>query len=307
MFQKAVNAIDENKGVSKMKDDKVIDFTSSKTLVQAVDYVKGCGVFHKVYCHYTTLDGLEKIISSQRMRLTRCDSTKFDDLIEGKKYGDAEARKRFFLASFSFSGAENAAMWGLYSPKNYKAIRIVVPCKAMEKWDAVLKNPRTLDVRIAHSTCESGRQGKRIAASSGGIADVIYASVKMGNDEKNRSNSLCWNDVHTPPISNLDKGKNKKRVTGLVKDYEWRFEYEARVFVSTKKVGRFDAVTVPIPMPVFESMSFVLSPWVNDGEYKFVKGLIREWFQRARINSSLPEDRLFRKSVLTGGLKNLGK
>ena len=230
-------------------ENKIDDFVISKTLVQAIDHVKGCGVFHKVYCHYTTLDGLEKIISSQRMRLTRCDSTKFDDLIEGKKYGDVEARKRFFLASFSFSGAENAAMWGLYSPKNYKAIRIVIPGNAMKEWEFALKNSRKLGVRLAHTSCESGRQGKQIVAVSGGIADVIYASVKMGNDERNRSNSLCWNDAHTPPIPDLDKGKNKKRVTGLVKDYEWRFEYEARVFVSTKKVGQYDAITVPIPSP----------------------------------------------------------
>ncbi len=290
-----------------MRDNKANDFMASKTLVQAIGYVKGRGVCHKVYCHYTTLDGLEKIISSQRMRLTRCDSTKFDDLIEGKKYGDVEARKKFFLASFSFSGAENAAMWGLYAPKNYKAIRIVIPGNAMKKWEDTLKNQRALKARIAQTSCESDKLGNEIATVSGGIADVIYASVKLDNDERNRSNSLCWNDDHTPPMPNLDKGKTKKRVTGLVKDYEWRFEYETRVFVTTRTVGRHDAVTIPIPKPVFESMSFVLSPWTNDAERKFVKGLIREWFQKAGISSSLSDDKLFRKSVLTGGLKNLGK
>ena len=69
------------------------------------------GIQYQWYCHYTSIDKLQKMFSSKTMHLTRCSSLQFDDAIEVTKYGIRDASGRRYIGCFSIGKLEIAAMW----------------------------------------------------------------------------------------------------------------------------------------------------------------------------------------------------
>lgn len=118
------------------KEERQEAFSDYKTMRGAIDAISKKGICHENYTFYTSLDRLESMLTGKKpcMWLTRVDSELFDDLIEDKKYGVGAKRKqgKTFIRCFSYGLRESAAMWGLYCPMTYKAIRVIVPNLAMK-------------------------------------------------------------------------------------------------------------------------------------------------------------------------------
>ena len=74
--------------------------------------------------HYTSLDTLELILKSHRIRFSRLDMV--DDLNESKAYGDHDFSKFLFVSCWTDSGKESIPQWEMYSD-SLKGVRISLP------------------------------------------------------------------------------------------------------------------------------------------------------------------------------------
>ena len=101
------------------------------------------------------------------------------------------------------------------------------------------------------------------------------------------------------------KCKARKSVTGRVKDQEWTFENEARLFVETKKEHDVDHIAIAVPDEVISSISFTLSPWLNEDEEELVKKAIRTSANKkhGKFRSIFNDERIYWRSFLSNGLQ----
>ena len=275
------------------KSERDDQFCAAIRLCQARSIVKGFGTYHRFYCLYTTLDRVRTMIKDRWLWLTRVDSDLFDDTIEHRKYGDSIEQKKLFIKCFSFGGEENAAMWGLYCPPTYQALRVVIPGTAMSHWSGSRCAP------IGKNNKPRGR----CEVFDPYVSDIVYAAVRRDDSEPQRSNYLYWNGVYTEKrIADIEISKERKRMTGFVKDEEWKFENETRLFVKTKRFISGEHIAISVPDEIIQNMSFTLSPWLNDDEESFVRTTLSMWLREQDRDISADKDSIFRKSALRNGL-----
>lgn len=253
-------------------------------------FLREHGGLHPDYCHYTTLPRFKQMMESKTIWLTRCDSPDFDDTIEQRKYGCPEVQKSLYFACFSHTSQENAAMWGLYCPPTYQALRITIPRRYMN----MLSRSSCCAIR---SECTTASE---YAVLSRGVGDIGYASVSDG-DGHDRSNTLFWDGHYTRRLDNLRDRKNAEHLTGFAKDAEWSFERESRLWVKLREECEAIHVALCIPDVVIRNMKFTISPWLYEYEKSFVKDCIRKWISRAV--SGTGEKIQINDSVLSGGLR----
>ena len=184
------------------------DFADCSTMAKAVEIVKAKEVGHNNYSFYTFLDRVKQMLTGKTpcMWLTRIDSALFDDLIECRKYGIRAPKKqsKTFIKCFSYGFRESAAMWGLYCPPTYKAIRVTVSKEAMES----LRKSQCFNITPKNNLGVEISTGKE-------FSDIIYAEVKMNDGEADRSNKLYWNGVFTKQIQNLGMNIGLLPITGI--------------------------------------------------------------------------------------------
>ena len=274
-------------------------FGNCVSLNDAVVLIREGGVCHKNYTFYTSLDRVQSMLVEKIpcMWLTRIDAEKFDDLLESRKYGTKgmEKQRKTFIRCFSYGLRESAAMWGLYCPLTYKSIRVTIAEKAMRsllgKGNPCFKVSKKGPMQ---TTCSASKE----------FSDVIYAAVKMNDEEVGRSNNLYWNGTFSKKIPSLCKDRCRAIAAGRIKDIEWSFENESRLVVTTTKSQKLDHVAIALTPEFIEAMSFTLSPWANDDEEQFVRDKVVEWLQIAgRKNISSKAKDLFRPSTLKGALR----
>lgn len=272
-------------------------FAGCKTLDKAVDIVKSGEVGHRRYSFYSTLDRVQSMLTGKfpSIWLTRLDSELFDDLLECPKYGSKAKKRqsRTFIKCFTYEGRENAAMWGLYCPPTYKAIRVTVSNKAME----CLRKSSCFKVTARGLTKE------QISVPID-FTDVVYAAVKSDDEAEDRSNNLYWDGVYTQKITDLCKKRKNALAVGTVKDIEWYFEKESRLIVQTKKSLKSDHVAISLPHEFIDSMSFTLSPWANEAESLLVRNSLSKCLRAAgRKNATAENDEIFKTSALKGAFR----
>ena len=273
------------------------EFADCSTMAKAVQIVKGKELGHNNYSFYTSLDRVKQMLAGQtpNMWLTRIDSELFDDLIECKKFGSKAPRKqsKTFIKCFSYGLRESAAMWGLYCPPTYKAVRVIVSASAMD----------SLRDRQCFKVTSKGNIGSRISTGKE-FTDIIYADVKMNDDEVDRSNKLYWNGVFTKTMQELGKDRRCAKAAGRIKDIEWSFENEARLIVTTRAKMSANHIAIELREKFINSMRFTLSPWANKDEEEFVRVKLVEWLKVAgRTDVSTKDKDVFRQSTLKGALK----
>ena len=266
-------------------------FEKITRLSTAVQFAKQKGLSHQFYSRYLPLIRVKQMLEGKMIWLTRCDAPLFDDKIEHEKYGDKGEQKKLFFSCFSHTRQESAAMWGLYCPPTYQAIRIVLPQRAMK----ILKNVECVKInkgKVSAKTCP---------VVSNGIGDIVYAAVAKDEEESDsRSNTLLWDGRYSGKIEDLFDRKSGKRVTGFVKDAEWQFERESRLWVKIRGGYNENHLALRLPDGVIRSMRFTLSPWIDKAEREFVKNRIRKWLDEAIKGAG--DGVIFEESVLTNGL-----
>lgn len=262
-----------------------------KTVEDARRHLRGKGAFHNRYSFYTNVDRVVQMLETGYLWLTRLDSELFDDGIEHTKYGKKSQANSLFVKCFQFGTQESAAMWGLYCPPTYKAIRVTVSCAAFGE--------------LASAPCFKTK-GKRVcktkvALASQWVQDIFYAVVHRSENDTRRENTLWHDGEYTNPIKNLQRQISNTRGTGVVKDIEWRFEDEARLYAKTRKPSKADHIAVELPDSFMKSMSFVFSPWSSEQERKFVKTRIIDAFENG--GRTVTAENAFSESALQDGLK----
>lgn len=269
-------------------------FDDCTTLTNAITLLKKSSVQHRVYCHYTTLENLRLMMASKTFWLRRCNSKEFDDRIEQIKFGKKEEQQKFYLSCFSFEEQELASMWGLYCPPTYQAIRLTMKKADVGLWVKSVKSAYRTDGGMVN-------RGSEVSIKSHGFNDIVYASVRENDMNENRDGTLYWNGKTTKPIDGIAAKKSWKSATGLVKDIDWKFESESRMWLKTRDDLGLEQVAVNLPVDVIENMEFTLSPWLKDYEEDFVRSLIRKWVGGACGNKG--DNIKFFNSSLRGGLQ----
>ena len=275
---------------------RIEEFKKQNTLAKLVKCVKGFGAYHRSYCFYTSLDRVLQMMEPKfhRLWLTRLDSGLFDDGIEHKKYGAGKERSRTYIRSFTYGIQESAAMWGLYCPCTYKAIRVNITQKGMKK----LLGCGIYEVNERENTEE------KCEVDDIAVSDILYASVEDDAHKGPRTNALYWRGNYKS-LAGLKKEKNLICATGYVKDAEWRFENECRLLCQVPN-DYGDHIAVDLPLGFFKEISFVLSPWASEKERKDVQKQLKECF--SRVGRTVVDDSsVFRQSKLENGLQKWAK
>ena len=299
----------KRRGSDNLEEVRRMDFAKACSLKSALKIAWGYhgGTKHGFYQHYTTLSSVMTKICLGQWWLTRSTAVSLNDRQEAKKFGDWELAERTYQASFVRGVDESAAMWGLYGRNNPFAIKILIPEAAMQDWIKELKKKFKGDV------------GRRKNVAPVAFKDVIYASVpfvQKNRDrfDKDRGNSICWDNVRCNFGHNKAKQKSLARdlldpkMTGWVKDSEWRHECETRLCVRVPRLRAQDAIPVQIPPEVIDKMSFTFSPWLDRSREVEVRRLIEcalkiNAGRLKRLKLADPRQSLrFHRSVLQGAL-----
>lgn len=278
-------------------EERIQKFKEQDTLAKLIECVKGFGPYHRSYCFYTNLDRVLQMMGPKyhRLWLTRLDAGLFDDGIEHKKYGSKNDRGRTYIRSFMYGTQESAAMWGLYCPYTYKAIKVNVTQTGMK----MLVGSEVYRVR-------NKKNSNVICKAKSVVSDILYAAVEDEDHPKPRSNVLFWNGVYSQRLTRLKNEKERKCATGYVKDAEWRFENECRLVCKTAR-DCGEHIAVDLPIEFFDEISFVLSPWANAEEREFVCSQICGCFSNVGKDVDAYDDKVFRQSKLESGLQQWAK
>lgn len=269
---------------------------------EIVAMIRKAGAIHKSYSHYTSLASLLPLIRNRQWWLTRATSPQFDDLIESRKYGNKKELKNLYFASFSYQQAESAAMWRLYSDCDEYAVRVTLNKNAISSWLRALN--RQGSCACAHPVKDGQvNQNCCIPIQDAYVCDVLYASVSEEEDStQSRAKSLCWNDRFSKAIEDLVHKKKTSAANGILKDYEWRFEYESRLVVKIAVDANEDCdrIAVDIPDDVLAKMKFTRSPWIRF-EDRICQALRSAIVKKPTISESV------KQSVLSGALEKWRK
>lgn len=270
------------------------EFADCAKMGDAIKIVQDGKICHKSYSFYTSLGRVESMLKANTpcLWLTRINSGVFDDLIENEKYGTDEKQGRLFIKCFTYGFKESAAMWGLYCPTTYKAIRVSVTKRGI---DSLLKSQCV--------AISSGKPTSNKIQAKMDVSDLVYASVKTNDDDPDRSTYLYWNGVRTRQIPSLFEDLRRKMVAGRLKDIEWSFEDEARLIVKVPDSKKSQHIAVKLPFEFIHGMSFTLSPWADEDEEWMVRDKLTRLLRAAgRKNVSSEDEKVFRPSVLKGAL-----
>ena len=262
---------------------------SERILPPSIEGLKGClqvaegaAILHSAYHHYTTCEAFCKIFKSKTehwMRLSRLASARLNDGNECDKYSKPKNAQGTFVCCFNHEGAENANLWYLYANGNPRAMRITFPAKEFAEWVASLREQGVL------------------------VTDVVYAAVRGGKDDypQDRQNTLCWEDVKVH-VENLSGMLEDEKLTGRLKDYEWRSERETRFLIMGKGDARFERVEVPVWL--IRKLRITMSPWASDEDYEETKECAAK---ALGFSGWKPTKNTFRSSVLTHAMEALRK
>ncbi len=274
-------------------------FAECAKMGDAIKIVQDAEVCHKSYSFYTLLGRVESMLKEDLpcLWLTRINSGVFDDLIENEKYGTDEEQGKLFIKCFTYGFRESAAMWGLYCPATYKAIRVSVTDSAIK---SLLKS-KCVEI-------SSGKPKSNSIRAKIDVSDIVYASVKTKKDDPGRSTYLYWNGVRTKQIPSLFEDLHRKMTAGRLKDIEWLFEDEARLIAKVPDPKKSQHIAVKLPPEFIKGMSFTLSPWADEDEERMVRDKLARLLRAVgRNNVSSENEKVFKPSALKGALTKWAK
>ena len=226
------------------------------------------------YFHYTTWGRLKKMLTSidvgeekKRRLLLLSSSSSLNDALENKP--------GVYLASFSYGGEEEVAMWTNYGVPKREAVRIRFPMAAMTEW----KRENTLD-RIVIYVREGNDQP--FHALDEKPIDIYFADVAYyaGNDPVPRTvqDAVRYKGEHFKFKENKWRRSVQKTNNSLLfKKRGWAYEREVRLVVQLKntvQMQRYHQIAIPFDS-VYDAMlevqnqkgtSVMYGPWYRKGD-----------------------------------------
>lgn len=290
------------------------EFANANSFDVATDVVLGKMLHKRAYQHYCHLDSVLKIIMQKRWRLSKCSSSKMNDLQEPRKFaGNTNILDRTYIMCFGYGLAESAAMWGLYGKSDPFALRVTILGDVLEKWMKRIeinpisgRNTTGKDrSQVIKSIIAKGENCQSLSREIKGLIfrDVLYASVahKEETDEydKKRGNRVSWGRT----FYNLQENDCVKdgQFAGFIKDSEWSYEKESRLCIGLKKEIEDEHISIAVPPEVIADMRFTFSPWLNESYKKYIEQLITAALESAGVNLADVKQR-FSRSVLHNAL-----
>lgn len=174
---------------------------------------------HRWYFHYTTLDVLEKILTSGRLFLSRV-----DEMNDGREKETVPSN--MFAACFSSGSTESVAMWNTYGiPRKY-AVRLCFDGRLIRKF-----LDGKLGARKYYAVDKSGKVIDDIPLEKVklSMSDIVYVS----KDEK----YFQYREDHCTVLG--DKGVARKLLRGKLKGHVkmggWSYEREVRLLLSVNR------------------------------------------------------------------------
>lgn len=280
-----------------MNERKQKAFGRCKRIEEFVDFVRKAKFHHTGYQYYTTVEVVQNILTHGLLWLRVATSPHLNDLREGVRYGDRSILDRTYIGCFSYGVAEQASFWGLYGKSSQEAVRILCDGATIDAWRTEMRK------RKRHFVYDvEDREGRNpILAETMDIRDLIYMAMNEQDadvSKKPKGHSvMCQESFGFVRRDMLDKSCS--RISGWVKDYEWRCENETRIgVVLHRNLG--DQIAIKIPKYVLEKMSFKLSPWLKaDKKAATIQRL------RSCISTHLNKELKIEDSSLTGALDQL--
>ena len=294
-------------------------FANAKSFVAAANIVLDDMLHKRVYQHYCQLDSILGKILQRRWYLTRCSSSRLNDLHEPQKFaGKTKFLYRTYVMCFGHSRSESAAMWGLYGKNNPFALRVTIPGNVLEDWmlrtevracpgndGDQAKTKRRNALKEMDVKDGKGQSLEKKIIQSAIFRDVLYASVasedKRDEYDIKRGNRVSWRRA----FYNLQDCDDvlDGLYAGFLKDAEWAYEMESRLCISMKKEIDDDYISVAVPKEVIAAMRFTFSPWLKLSDETHIRQILEAALKGTGIDLDDKTNRQrFRRSVLQGAL-----
>lgn len=266
--------------------------SSDDQLSRMLQIAKDGAFLHRRYIHYTSLDCLKKIAKSGKVLLTKCTSKNLDDWHEANRFGKKDIQDRLYFMSFSHGTAESVPFWKMYCQSDETAMCFSVLATAINRWvESIKQNPICSPVEKVNDKVE--KLDQKLPIVGVGFTDILYAGIREGDSPHHNAvewNGLCRN------VNNLDQKIGIEEASGVMKDYEWHFEKESRLYVILKEPIKQDQVSINLPEKFFRNAHVRLGPWLDKESFGRAKKEIRN------ACPDLTEDAI-RESVLSGALE----
>lgn len=271
--------------------------SSDDQLSRMLQIAKDGAFLHRRYIHYTSLDCLKKIAKSGKVFLTKCTSKNLNDWNESNKFGAKDVQNRLYFMSFSHGTAESVPFWKMYCQPDETAVCFSVTGRDIKRWMASLQPSEEKQSSCVSIESPDNKTFKEVEKDlkivDAGFTDILYAGVR--DKDSPHHNAVSWNGV-CRNVNTLDAQIKIAEASGLMKDYEWHFENETRLYVVLEKPIAQDRVAIELPKGFFKNAHVRLGPWLDKESFGRAKKEIRN------ACPDLTEDAI-RESVLSGALE----
>ncbi len=228
------------------------------------DYIEGREYRHGEYCHYTTLENINKILKSGEIWISSV--TNFNDKKEVSLFTDNG--KLYFASCWSTGVNENLPLWYLYAGMDGKGGRLRFTKANMKK---IIENSEYI---LKKRNSDNGIKLDITPI----FKDIIYCSDSHDNQ---KIVDLKYNTMtnHKMPKSEFEKYKNKN--IGLYKSIIWYYEKETRILIElnvynldlddrTKAYIKENAneyvIAMKIPNDILKKVRVECAPEISDYE-----------------------------------------
>ena len=237
------------------------DITCPKDLVA---FLKGRR--HANYYHYTTLEKLKKILTTETLLFTRGDSNTLNDQHEICRKGPSpEEHAKNYIFCLTHNDDESVAMWELYT-RPCDAIRIQMPTVSLRKWI-------------------------KAYIPSASLVDVSYIRVVQGNNGQSLKLLLNGNASKRCYCDTFDLDTS---LVGYIKNAAWKFEEESRILCPSERNDSKPKIAQKLPKDFIKSWSFTTGPFFLDSNRKELDNLLQE---HSLLNTKVNKSRM--KTLLT--------
>ena len=243
--------------------NKVEKISMITSLEELKDYINNKQNKHKLYCHYSSFDNIEKIFKSRIFWVSSINNC--NDIIEKESFDNSE---EYFCLCFSSLNSENIPMWYLYGDIDGEGARITFKTKNFNEF---IENIELLFLEYKDNELKD----KFIINNDDyeiECGDVIYGSYV----ESNNKYRIKYNSEN---VSNF-KGSEievKNMFKGFYKEIPWFYEKEFRILIHVKNKEIIDKINsdkekyklgIEIQENISNNIEVFFAPSVTDEKIK---------------------------------------
>lgn len=272
---------------------------SANQLSRMLEIAKEGADLHRRYIHYTSRENFEKIAESNEVLLTKCTSKNLDDWHEANRFGKKDIQDRLYFMSFSYGTSESVPFWRMYCQPDETAMCFSVTGKAIKRWVRSLKPEKHPICVPFEKGTDKDQNTKNLEIEKVGFTDILYAGIREGDSPHH--NAVEWNGI-CRNVNSLDQKIGIEEASGVMKDYEWHFEKESRLYVILKEPIKQDQVSINLPEKFFRNAHVRLGPWLDKKSFRQMKEELLSKDKNSKFKNLANVTIL--KSVLTGALEH---